>query len=60
MSVYAGPDEALGRIESESEPPNMATEKNAGHGVFRAPNPQSPVRMRLDSTTNTPRNRGDF
>jgi hypothetical protein len=50
-------DALVGRL---AEPPNLATEKNAGHGVFRAPNPQSPVRMRLGSTAKTPRNRGNF
>ena len=36
---------SLGRIESESEPPNLATEKNARNSVHGAPNPRSPVRL---------------
>ena len=48
------------RMESESEPPNLATEKNAGYCAFEAPNPQSPVRMRESPTAKTPRNRGNF
>jgi hypothetical protein len=51
---------SLGRIESEFEPPNLATEKNTGNGVFDARNPQSPVRIREGLTAKTPRNRGDF
>jgi hypothetical protein len=35
-------------MESESEPPNLATEKNADCGAFEAPNPQSPVRISQD------------
>ncbi len=54
------PRPLLGRIESESEPPNLATEKNAGRGVFWAWNRQSPVRMRPSRTRKTPRNRGNF
>ena len=42
------------RIESESEPPNLATEKNAGCGIIRARSPQSPVRVR-DGHTPKPR-----
>jgi hypothetical protein len=34
-----------GRIESESEPPNLATEIDAGCGFILAPNPPSPVRI---------------
>ena len=49
-----------GRIGSETEPPNLATETNTGRGAFRARNPQSPVRIRVSSTAKTPRNRGDF
>jgi hypothetical protein len=48
------------RIESESEPPNLATETNTDRGVFEARTPQSPVRIREGSSANTPRNRGDF
>jgi hypothetical protein len=33
------------RIGSESEPPNLPTEKNAGFCAFDAPNPPSPVRI---------------
>ena len=50
----------MGQTKSESEPPNLATERSAGHCVIRAPNPRSPVRMRLGSTAKTPRNRGNF
>jgi hypothetical protein len=39
-----------GRIESESEPPNLATEKYGGCGGARARSPQSPVRMRRGGT----------
>ncbi len=56
----AEPRPSLERIESETEPPNLATETNAGGGVFWARNPQSPVRMRQSLTAKTPRNRGDF
>jgi len=35
----------VGRIGSETEPLNLATEKNTGCGVFQARNPQSPVRI---------------
>ncbi len=48
------------RIWSESEPPNLPTEKNAGCCAFEAPNPPSPVRMRESPTAKTPRNRGNF
>ena len=48
------------RMESESEPPNLATEKNAGYCAFEAPNPQSPVRIRLSPIAKTPRNRANF
>jgi hypothetical protein len=48
------------RIEGETEPPNLATETNAGRGIFPARNPQSPVRIRRGPTAKTPRNRGDF
>ncbi len=56
----AEPCSSLGRIESESEPPNLPTEKNAGCFALEAPNPQSPVRIRLSPTAKTPRNRGNF
>ncbi len=56
----AEPRPSLGRIESETEPPNLATETNAGCGVFQARNPQSPVRIRERLAAKTPRNRGDF
>ncbi len=36
----------LWRIWSESEPPNLATEKNAGDSARYVPNPRSPVRLR--------------
>ena len=49
-----------GRIESESEPPNLAIEKYAACGVLLASNSQSPVRIREGSTPKTPRNRGVF
>ncbi len=48
------------RIWSESEPPNLPTEKNAGCCAFEAPNPPSPVRMRESPTAKTPRIRGNF
>jgi hypothetical protein len=51
---------SLRRIESETEPPNLATETNAGCGDFQARNPPSPVRIREGLTAKTPRNRGDF
>jgi len=51
---------SLGRIKSESEPPNLPTEKNAACGVFEAANLPSPVRVRDGPTLNTPRNRGVF
>jgi hypothetical protein len=38
------------RIWSESEPPNLPTEKNTGCCVIRARNPQSPVRVREGHT----------
>ena len=50
----------LGRIKSESEPPNLPTEINAGCGVFLAQNPRSLVRMQRGASAKTPRNRGDF
>ena len=50
----------LGRIESESEPPNLATEKYAACGVLLASNSQSPVRIHEGSTAKTRRNRGVF
>ncbi len=49
-----------GRIWGEAEPPNLATETNAGCGVFQARNPKSPVRIREGLAAKTPRNRGDF
>ncbi len=49
-----------GRIESESEPPDLATETNADHSTFWALNPPSLVRMRQSLAAKTPRNRGDF
>ena len=48
------------RIASETEPPNLAVETNAGFVVFCAPNPPSPVRLGQCSTAKTPRNRGIF
>jgi hypothetical protein len=51
---------SLGRIKSESEPPNSPTEKNAGCCAFDAPNPPSPVRIHEGSSAKTPRIRGDF
>jgi len=48
------------RIWSESEPPNLPTEKNVGCCAFEAPNPPSPVRMRESPTGRTPRNRANF
>ena len=39
------------RIESESEPPNLATEKNTGCGAIRARNPQSPVSCSIGHAT---------
>ena len=45
---------------SESEPPNLSIEKNAGSVVFDFRNPQSPVRIREGLTAKTPRNRGVF
>ncbi len=61
-SQYRSPESrpSLRRTESESEPPNLATETNADHGTFGAPNSQSPVRIREGLTAKTPRNRGDF
>ncbi len=50
----------LGRIKSESEPPDSATEKNTGCSVYQAPNTASPVRMRERPTAKTPRNRANF
>ena len=50
----------MGRIESESEPPNLPTEKNAGCSFFQARNPQSPLRIREGRAAKTPRIRGDF
>ncbi len=50
----------LGRIKSETEPPNLPTEKNAGCCAFDAPIPPSPVRVRESPTAKTPRNRGNF
>ena len=50
----------LGRIGSETEPPNLPTEKNAGCCAFGAPIPPSPVRVRESPTAKTPRNRGNF
>lgn len=48
------------QTKGESEPPDLVTEKSAGHRVVRAPNPQSPVRMGDCPTPKTPRNRGEF
>jgi hypothetical protein len=61
-SQYRSPESrpSLRRIESESEPPNLATETNADHGTLWALNPPSPVRMRQSLAAKTPRNRGDF
>ena len=56
----AEPQPSLRRIGSETEPPNLATETNAGCGVFQARNPKSPVRNREGLAAKTPRNRGDF
>ncbi len=50
----------LERIKSESEPPDLATEKNTGCSVYQAPNTASPVRMRERPTAKTPRNRANF
>ncbi len=50
----------LWRIWSESEPPNLPTEKNAGCCAFDAPIPPSPVRVRESPTAKTPRNRANF
>ena len=50
----------VGRISSESEPPNLATEKNAGCCALEAANLPSPVRMRDSPTAKTPRNRANF
>jgi hypothetical protein len=36
----------VGRIGSESEPPNLAAETIAECGAFHARNPRSPVRLR--------------
>ncbi len=44
----------------ESEPPNWATEKNAGDSARSAPNPRSPVRLREADRPKTQRNRGIF
>jgi hypothetical protein len=54
------PRPLLGRIEGESEPPNLATEKSAGYCAFDAPIPPSPVRVRESPTAKTPRNRVNF
>ena len=51
---------SLGRIKSESEPPNLPTEKNAGSCAFDAPNPPSPVRIREGRSAKTPRIRAVF
>ena len=57
---FEGREPSLRQIGSETEPPNLATEKNTGCGVFQARNPQSPVRIRERLTAKTPRNRGNF
>jgi hypothetical protein len=49
-----------GQPERQSEPPELATEINARRGVYRAPNPPSPVRIRQTPTPKTLRNRGLF
>ena len=48
------------RIESEREPPNLATETKAPDRSNRTANPPSPVRMRDARIAKTPRNRVIF
>jgi hypothetical protein len=55
-----GGDSRLGRIKSESEPPNLATEMNAHRAVDRAPNPLSPVRIPETPTAKTPLTQDPF
>ena len=50
----------VGRIGSESEPPNLATEINATSCPLSARNSPSPVRIRLCPSPKTPRKRGSF
>jgi len=51
---------SLRRIESESEPPNVPTEKNADCCAFEAANPPSPVRMRQSPDRQNPAESGDL
>ena len=50
----------VGRIGSESGPPNLATETNASRWPRLARNPPSPVRVRRRHSPKTPRKRGTF
>jgi hypothetical protein len=54
----AEPRAFLRRIESESEPPNLATEKSAGCGFVWARNPPSPVRLRKADRPKVTESRG--
>jgi hypothetical protein len=50
----------VGRIGSESEPPNLATETNATRSPRSARNPPSTARIRLCPSPKTPRKRGSI
>jgi hypothetical protein len=58
--IVTEPYSLLGRIDCESEPPNLATEIEATDRSICAANPPSPVRMCETRIVKTPWNRVIF